>query len=40
LAGLKGERAELKDLARHHRISDTTSRKLMRELDLLESLYR
>lgn len=40
LAGLRGERAAILDLARKRSISDTTSRRLVREIDVLESLYR
>lgn len=40
LAGLQGERAALLALARSRRISDATSRRLVREIDLMESLYR
>ena len=40
LAGLQAERAEIFNLARHFRISDETSRKLVREIDLAESRYR
>src|SRR5574337_39759 len=36
LAGLRGERAEVLDLARHRKISDATSRKLVHEIDLVE----
>ncbi|MEL1263815.1 Na+/H+ antiporter [Pseudoxanthomonas putridarboris] len=37
LAGLRAEREALFSLARHRRISDETSRRLVRELDLMES---
>jgi CPA1 family monovalent cation:H+ antiporter len=40
LAGLQAERAEIHDLARKRRISDATSRRLVREIDLLESFFR
>lgn len=40
LAALHAEREEIFDLARKERISDETSRKLVREVDLVESRYR
>jgi CPA1 family monovalent cation:H+ antiporter len=40
LAALRGERAEIINLLRNHEISDETSRKLVHEIDLLESRYR
>ncbi|MGH8145628.1 MAG: Na+/H+ antiporter [Rhodanobacteraceae bacterium] len=40
LAGLRGERSEILDLARSRRISDETARRLVREIDLLETIYR
>lgn len=40
LAGLQAEREEIYNLARQSRISDETSRKLVREIDLMESRYR
>jgi Na+/H+ antiporter len=40
LAALQAEREEVFNLARHFRISDETSRKLVRELDLMEARYR
>jgi monovalent cation/hydrogen antiporter len=40
LAALRAERDRVFDLARHDRISDATSRKLVREIDLVESRYR
>ena len=40
LAALRAEREEYFSLARHRRISDETSRKLVREVDLVESRYR
>lgn len=40
LAGLQAEREEIFNLARQGRISDTVSRKLVREIDLVESRYR
>jgi CPA1 family monovalent cation:H+ antiporter len=40
LAGLQAERAEIFDMARHFRISDETSRRLVREIDLAEARYR
>lgn len=39
LAGLEAEREEIFNLARQSRISDATSRKLVREIDLIESRY-
>jgi len=39
LAGLEAEREEIFTLARQSRISDATSRKLVREIDLIESRY-
>ncbi|MFT4256104.1 MAG: Na+/H+ antiporter [Pseudoxanthomonas sp.] len=36
LAGLRAERERIFELARHRRVSDQTSRRLVRELDLLE----
>lgn len=40
LAALQAEREAIFELARQARISDKTSRKLVRELDLAESVYR
>jgi hypothetical protein len=40
LAALEAERAEVFSLARHFQISDETSRRLVRELDLMEARYR
>lgn len=40
LAGLEGERSKILSLARKRRISDATSRKLVREIDLIETRYR
>lgn len=40
LAALRAERDEIFDLARHARISDETSRRLVRELDLAEARHR
>ena len=40
LTGLQAERTKVFDLLRHTRISDELARKLMREIDLLESRYR
>ncbi|MGY3039309.1 Na+/H+ antiporter [Rhodanobacter sp. TND4EL1] len=40
LAALQAERGEIFSLARHFQISDETSRKLVRELDLIEARYR
>jgi CPA1 family monovalent cation:H+ antiporter len=40
LAGLQAEREAIFDLARHGDISDQVSRKLVREIDLVESRYR
>jgi CPA1 family monovalent cation:H+ antiporter len=39
LAGLRAEREAIFNLARQSRISDATSRKLVREIDLVESRY-
>ncbi|MCC7463130.1 MAG: Na+/H+ antiporter [Gammaproteobacteria bacterium] len=39
LAGLQGEREEVLELARSRQISDEISRRIVREIDLLESLY-
>ncbi len=40
LAALQAERAAIRELARKRHISDATSRKLVREIDLVEALYR
>ena len=40
LAALQAERAEIFSLARRFQISDETSRRLVRELDLMEARYR
>ncbi|MEP7061549.1 MAG: Na+/H+ antiporter [Betaproteobacteria bacterium] len=40
LAGLRAERAKIFEMARHSQISDETSRKLVREIDLIEARYR
>ncbi|OEZ58015.1 MULTISPECIES: Na+/H+ antiporter [unclassified Duganella] len=40
LAALDAERTTIYDLARHDRISDEISRKLVREIDLMEARYR
>ena len=40
MAGLQAERAALFNLARERKISDETARRLVREIDLLESRYR
>jgi CPA1 family monovalent cation:H+ antiporter len=40
LAGIRAERAELFRLARERKISDEVSRKLVRNLDLLETRQR
>ncbi len=40
LAGLQAEREAIFSLARHAKISDETSRKLVREIDLAEPRYR
>lgn len=40
LVGLQAERTTIFNVARQGRISDETSRKLVREIDLLESRYR
>ena len=39
-ARLQAERAEIFSLARRFQISDETSRRLVRELDLMEARYR
>jgi CPA1 family monovalent cation:H+ antiporter len=39
LTGLRAERAEIYRIARARRVSDETSRKLVREIDLLESRF-
>ena len=39
LVGLRAERAELFRIARHHQLSDEVARKLVREVDLLESRF-
>jgi monovalent cation/hydrogen antiporter len=39
LTGLRAERSEVYRIARARRLSDETSRKLVRELDLLESRF-
>ena len=39
LAGLRAERAEIYRIGRARQLSDETSRKLVRELDLLESRF-
>src|SRR6202163_102990 len=39
LTGLRAERSEIYRIARARRLSDETSRKLVRELDLLESRF-
>jgi CPA1 family monovalent cation:H+ antiporter len=40
LEALRAEREKLFDLARHYQLSDETSRKLVREVDLMEARYR
>ncbi|TAN03353.1 MAG: Na+/H+ antiporter [Rhodanobacteraceae bacterium] len=40
LSALRAERAEYFNLARQRKLSDETSRKLVREVDLIESRYR
>ena len=40
LAGLRAERDKIFEMARHSQISDETSRKLVREIDLVETRYR
>ncbi len=40
LAGLHAERQKIFELARHHRISDEVARRMVREIDLLETRYR
>jgi CPA1 family monovalent cation:H+ antiporter len=40
LAALDAERRTVFDLARHEHISDAISRKLVREIDLMEARYR
>ncbi len=40
LAALQGQREAIFDLARHRRISDEVSRRLVREIDLQEARYR
>ena len=40
LAALEAERSTIYDLARHDHISDEISRKLVREIDLMEARYR
>ena len=40
LAGLRAEREKIFEMARHSQISDETSRKLVREIDLVEARYR
>ena len=40
LAALRAEREKLFDMARHYQLSDETSRKLVREVDLMETRYR
>ena len=40
LAGLRAERDRIFEMARHGQISDETSRKLVREIDLMEARYR
>jgi hypothetical protein len=39
LAGLRAERTELYRIARSHKFSDETARKLVREIDLLEARF-
>jgi CPA1 family monovalent cation:H+ antiporter len=40
LAAFRAEREKLFDMARHYQLSDETSRKLVREIDLMETRYR
>ncbi len=40
LAGMHAEREEIFNLARQSKISDETSRKLVREIDLVDARYR
>jgi CPA1 family monovalent cation:H+ antiporter len=40
LAALEAERDTILQLARHHKISDATARKLLHEIDLVEARYR
>lgn len=40
LAGLMAERDAIFDLARHNQVSDDISRRLVREIDLIEARYR
>jgi BON domain len=40
LAGLRAEREKIFEMARHSRISDETSRKQVREIDLMETRHR
>jgi CPA1 family monovalent cation:H+ antiporter len=40
LAGLRAEREKIFEMARRSQISDETSRKLVREIDLMETRYR
>jgi CPA1 family monovalent cation:H+ antiporter len=40
LAALQGQREAIFDMARHHRISDEITRRLVREIDLQEARYR
>ena len=40
LAALQAQRKAISELARHNRVSDDVSRKLLREIDLMEARYR
>jgi len=40
LAGLRAEREKIFEMARHSQMSHETSRKLVREIDLMETRYR
>jgi CPA1 family monovalent cation:H+ antiporter len=40
LAALQGQREAIFEMARHYRISDEVSRRLVREIDLMETRYR
>jgi len=40
LAALQAERSEIFNLARHSLVSDETSRRLVREIDLAEARHR
>ena len=40
LAGLRAEREKIFEMARRSQVSDETSRKLVREIDLMDARYR